>query len=93
MTGADRIAIDTHPYFAFGAQADPIDTGTGAGAGGVWPATACSNWAAGFNTRWARLLMHKSRRRILTSRMVVAQHLVLRWQENGALRLMIVVDF
>jgi len=66
MTGADRIAIDTHPYFAFSSQADPIDTGTGAGAGGVWPASACSNWAAGFNTRWARL-MHKSRRKILTS--------------------------
>jgi hypothetical protein len=53
LNGADRIAIDTHPYFAFagGPATDPIDTGTGADAGGKWPAAACSNWAASMNTR------------------------------------------
>jgi len=46
--GSDRIALDTHPYFAFGNSpaTDPIDTGTGPGAGGVWPADACG-WGGG----------------------------------------------
>jgi len=52
MTGADRIALDSHPYFAFdGSPAtDPINTGTGADAGGVWPGEACARWTASFNT-------------------------------------------
>lgn len=55
MTGADRIALDSHPYFAFddGAATDPIATGTGAGAGGVWPDEACNRWTDTFNTRLA----------------------------------------
>lgn len=42
LPGADRIALDTHPYFAFNGQpnTDPI---------GVWPARACDGWAAGVN--------------------------------------------
>ena len=53
MTGADRIAIDLHPYFAFsgGPALSPIDTGTGADAGGIWPTQACTAWAAMMNTR------------------------------------------
>lgn len=53
MTGADRVVLDTHPYFAFdGSPAtDPIDTGTGAGAGGTWPGAACDRWNPIFNTR------------------------------------------
>lgn len=46
MRGADRVVLDLHPYFAFGGgpASDPIATGTGAGAGGVWPGRACQNW-------------------------------------------------
>jgi len=53
LTGADRIVIDGHPYFAFDspAAADPIDTGTGPTAGGTWPGKACDRWASQFNTR------------------------------------------
>lgn len=58
LTGADRVALDSHPYFAFDSPAatDPIDTGTGAGAGGNWPGEACNRWAAEFNTRRVPLL-------------------------------------
>jgi glucan 1,3-beta-glucosidase len=53
MTGADRMVLDTHPYFAFGGSTAtaPIDTGTGAGAGGTWPQAACNRWASSMNTR------------------------------------------
>ena len=53
MTGADRMVIDTHPYFAFDntPATTPIDTGTGAGAGGTWPKAACDRWAASMNRR------------------------------------------
>ncbi|KAF8171111.1 ectomycorrhiza-upregulated exo-beta-1,3-glucanase GH5 [Pholiota molesta] len=52
MQGADRVALDMHPYFAFSGSpaTSPIDTGTGADAGGTWPAAACDNWAASMNT-------------------------------------------
>ena len=55
LAGADRVTIDSHPYFAFDGQAntDPIDTGTGAGAGGTWPETACNAWGPSMNTRFA----------------------------------------
>lgn len=53
LPGSDRIALDTHPYFAFdgSSSTSPIATGTGNGAGGVWPAQACNRWAAGINGR------------------------------------------
>jgi glucan 1,3-beta-glucosidase len=53
LTGSDRIALDLHPYFAFGGGPgdSPIDTGTGATAGGTWPAQACSAWGTMMNTR------------------------------------------
>lgn len=58
LTGADRIMLDTHPYFAFDGQSNlaPIDTGTGPGAGGTWPQLACNAWASSMNTRFDRLL-------------------------------------
>lgn len=51
LPGSDRIALDTHPYFAFsgGPATDPIATGTGAQAGGTWPLAACDRWANGMN--------------------------------------------
>ncbi|KAG5641224.1 hypothetical protein DXG03_005699 [Asterophora parasitica] len=51
LPGSDRIILDTHPYLAFdGSSATaPIDTGTGANAGGVWPKTVCTRWAANMN--------------------------------------------
>ncbi|KAH7883443.1 glycoside hydrolase family 5 protein [Phlebopus sp. FC_14] len=47
LQGSDRIILDTHPYFAFNGQpnTEPIATGTGLQAGGIWPNTACSAWA------------------------------------------------
>ncbi|KAF5328072.1 hypothetical protein D9619_013626 [Psilocybe cf. subviscida] len=52
MTGADRVVLDTHQYFAFNGapNTDPIDTGTGPGAGGTWPDAACNGWTPWFNT-------------------------------------------
>ena len=54
LTGADRCNLDTHPYFAFDGSSAviPIDTGTGPGAGGTWPQTACKAWGAELNTRF-----------------------------------------
>ena len=51
MPGSDRVILDTHPYFAFNGDSNtqPINTGTGSGAGGVWPKMACSSWASGIN--------------------------------------------
>jgi len=47
MNGADRVGMDTHPYFAFTGNSNPdtVDTGTGPGAGGVWPARACERYS------------------------------------------------
>ncbi|KAF8341007.1 glycoside hydrolase family 5 protein [Amanita rubescens] len=52
LPGADRLALDTHTYLAFsGSKAmEPIATGLGSDAGGVWPKTACDSWAAEMNT-------------------------------------------
>jgi glucan 1,3-beta-glucosidase len=52
LPGSDRVILDTHPYFAFDGQPndDPIATGTGSNAGGVWPGRACSSWGPGVNT-------------------------------------------
>ncbi len=46
LAGSDRIVMDRHPYTSFGGATfeDPIATGTGDDAGGVWVATACG-WA------------------------------------------------
>lgn len=51
MRGADRVVLDSHPYFAFngGPALDPIATGTGADAGGMWPRAACERWATDFS--------------------------------------------
>lgn len=53
LKGADRVALDTHPYFAFddSPALDPIDTGVGSGAGGLWPQRACTRWGQSMNTR------------------------------------------
>jgi glucan 1,3-beta-glucosidase len=57
LPGADRFMLDTHPYFAFTPQPnDPIATGTGAGAGGPWPANACNAWASSLNARLDHVL-------------------------------------
>lgn len=52
LPGADRLIMDTHPYFAFGGgpNNDPIATGTGLDAGGIWPAQACNAWGPTGNT-------------------------------------------
>jgi aryl-phospho-beta-D-glucosidase BglC (GH1 family) len=51
LSGSDRIALDTHPYVAFNGQANTatVDTGTGAAAGGTWPALACTEWGSMLN--------------------------------------------
>lgn len=54
LPGSDRIALDTHPYFAFSGQTNnaPITTDDGIGEpGGVWPKQACG-WGTGVNTRF-----------------------------------------
>ncbi|KAF9234820.1 glycoside hydrolase family 5 protein [Melanogaster broomeanus] len=52
LTGSDRIILDTHPYFAFdgSSNTEPIATGTGLQAGGIWPQSACNTWADSLNT-------------------------------------------
>lgn len=52
IAGADRLALDTHPYVAFNGQPNtqPISTSTGADAGGIWPALACTGWGDQVNT-------------------------------------------
>lgn len=48
LTGSDRIALDFHPYISFNEQPNvaPIDTGTGASAGGPYPERACRTWGS-----------------------------------------------
>lgn len=43
---SDRVMMDVHVYLAFDNQPhnDPIDTGLGPSAGGIWPRTACEAW-------------------------------------------------
>ncbi|KAI0753525.1 glycoside hydrolase [Daedaleopsis nitida] len=56
LTGADRVALDTHPYFAFNGNAnrEPLnvtaDGGDGTTLGGKWPKQACQSWADDMNT-------------------------------------------
>ncbi|KAF9260539.1 glycoside hydrolase family 5 protein [Marasmius fiardii PR-910] len=51
LPGADRLMMDSHPYFAFGngPNNDPIATGTGLEAGGIWPQQACNAWGPSLN--------------------------------------------
>ncbi|KAL0061434.1 hypothetical protein AAF712_011728 [Marasmius tenuissimus] len=51
LTGADRFAMDTHPYLAFGGgpNSDPIATGLGMDAGGSWTSTVCNAWGPALN--------------------------------------------
>ncbi|KAF9783809.1 glycoside hydrolase [Thelephora terrestris] len=47
LPNVDRVALDTHPYFAFGGQANtaPINVAAPDGQmGGTWPALACTSW-------------------------------------------------
>ncbi|PSS05560.1 hypothetical protein PHLCEN_2v3730 [Hermanssonia centrifuga] len=50
MPGSDRIALDTHPYFAFDGAANsapiaaPATGGDGTMLGGPWPLQACNAW-------------------------------------------------
>jgi glucan 1,3-beta-glucosidase len=55
MPGSDRVILDIHTYFAFSGSpnTEPINTGTGAGAGGVWPGRACNGWGPNMNTSQA----------------------------------------
>lgn len=89
MSGADRLTIDIHPYFAFDGQPNlnPIDTGTGPGAGGTWPQTACSAWAANMNTRFDGSLLLRHDTLIIS---LVAPHLELQLLENLVTALTIV---
>ncbi len=55
LPDADRIILDTHPYFAFDGQPNnqPIDANDGIGEpGGVWPLQACNAWGPSFNNRF-----------------------------------------
>ncbi|KAI0827637.1 glycoside hydrolase [Trametes gibbosa] len=55
LAGSDRVALDTHPYFAFNGKAnrEPVnvtaDGGDGQELGGQWPQNACNSWAAMMN--------------------------------------------
>ncbi|KAL1745091.1 glycoside hydrolase family 5 protein [Schizophyllum fasciatum] len=52
LAGSDRIILDQHPYFSFGAvDESPIDVAGDDGLpGGKWPKQACDAWAVGTNT-------------------------------------------
>ncbi|KAI0628059.1 glycoside hydrolase superfamily [Trametes polyzona] len=55
LPGADRVAIDDHPYFAFDGQTnrEPLnitaDGGDGTMFGGKWPQQACNAWGPSMN--------------------------------------------
>lgn len=53
LKGSDRMILDTHQYIAFDNQphTEPIATGTGLAAGGIWPTLACSTWGPAINAR------------------------------------------
>lgn len=56
LPNVDRVAIDTHPYFAFSGSAndDPINVAAPDGKmGGIWPGRACSTWADNLNSMYA----------------------------------------
>lgn len=48
LAGADRMALDQHPYFAFEGITDPVAVvGPSGQYGGNWPIQACTNWLPG----------------------------------------------
>ena len=52
LPNADRVAIDTHAYFAFGnsPNSDPLNVTANDGKmGGIWPGKACKSWKEGMN--------------------------------------------
>ncbi|TCD64393.1 hypothetical protein EIP91_004141 [Steccherinum ochraceum] len=54
LSGSDRIAIDTHPYFAFDGQPNPEminlpADGDATQWGGKWPLQACKSWGGSLN--------------------------------------------
>ena len=55
---ADRLAIDTHPYFAFSGtpNTEPMNVAAPDGEmGGIWPARACTTWKPMMDTRCATI--------------------------------------
>ena len=53
LPNADRLALDTHKYFAFGGDpnTDPINvTAPDGQMGGIWPGKACTTWKSMMNT-------------------------------------------
>lgn len=66
LPNADRVAIDTHPYFAFDGEpnTDPINvTAPDGQMGGTWPGLACSTWQASTTTRYATIDLSSSSQR------------------------------
>ena len=52
LPNADRLALDTHPYFAFNGDPNtaPINiTASDGQMGGTWPQAACSSWQQDIN--------------------------------------------
>ncbi|EJF57265.1 glycoside hydrolase [Dichomitus squalens LYAD-421 SS1] len=54
LPGADRLALDTHPYFAFDGQQnrEPVNItadGDSTQLGGQWPLQACNSWGKSLN--------------------------------------------
>ena len=57
LPNADRVAIDSHPYFAFSGEpnTEPINVAAPDGQmGGIWPGRACSSWKSDMTTRYAQ---------------------------------------
>ena len=60
LPNADRLALDTHTYFAFGGQAntEPINVPAADGKmGGVWPGRACTTWKGQLNDMYAGICL------------------------------------
>ena len=60
MPNADRVAIDSHAYFAFNGQANtqPVNVAAAdGGMGGIWPGLACSAWKESLSTRYATSIL------------------------------------
>lgn len=58
LPNADRLALDTHPYFAFGGSpnTEPINVPAPDGQmGGIWPGRACTSWKGMMNDMCATI--------------------------------------